>query len=55
MKIIITKTFEKDFYNIFNSNKVLDFFIEKIKITKLISLDIEYKKFKIDLLNQSIR
>lgn len=55
MKIVITKTFEKDFYNIFNSSKLMKFFVEKIKISKLINLNTEYKKFKIDILNQSIR
>jgi len=55
MKIIITKTFEKDFYNIFNSYKILDFFVKKIKTTNLISLNNEYKKIKFDLFNQSIR
>jgi len=55
MKVIITNTFKKDFYNIFNYSKLMIFFIEKIKKTKLINLNTEYKKFKIEILNQSIR
>lgn len=55
MKIIITNTFEKDFYSIFNSYKLMNFFIGKIYKSKLINLSTEYKKFKIDILNQSVR
>lgn len=55
MKIIITSTFEKDFYNIFNSTKIIDFFIKKIKKNDLIFLSTIYKKFKIQILKQSIR
>jgi hypothetical protein len=55
MKIVITNAFEKDFYSIFNSSKLMNYFVEKIQKTKLISLNIEYKKFKIDILNQSVR
>lgn len=55
MNLIITKTFLKDFYCIFNSEKILKYFTQKIYKSDLISLNQEYKKFKFDILNQSIR
>ena len=55
MNIIVTKTFEKEFYKIFNKKIELSSFCNKIKIWKFINLKIPYQKYKFSISWISIR
>lgn len=55
MQIIITKTFKKDFFEIFVSQKLLEVFVNKIKNTNLIFLEKNLLKFKFYISSLSIR
>ena len=55
MKIIITKTFLKDFKEVFYDEKFLNIFLKKVNETKLIFLTDELYKFKFYIKTISIR
>lgn len=55
MKIIITKTFLKDFKEVFYDEKFLFVFLRKLKETKLIFLTDELYKFKFYIKTISVR
>jgi hypothetical protein len=55
MKIIITKTFLKDFSEIFSDMRFLKIFLKKVNETKLIFLSDELYKFKFYIKTVSVR
>jgi hypothetical protein len=55
MKIILTKTFKKDFEDLFHNDSFLKIFLKKLKETNFIFLENRLYKFKFYIKTVSVR